>query len=293
MDTEEIVLQEGTKLVGIGGIGISKVDDTVFITSKGSSQPGAVNTIALYANEDGTIKSAGWRSYFEPEEERLNLANLNVSQRLNADSIFSNFFTTSMITTDHLLVHEIIDGPYLSVRQANIINLEVHEKFTVGHFKSNQANIINLEVHEKFTVGHFKSNQADVDKFTVHDTFDLISKRINLQFIEFKEKDNDNVFASILTDNHGYGPTFAITTKKETGETGCAFTIDNEHRVTIIDGALNISKPRIINDSKGSPGDKKGDIAVNNQYLYYCIRNYNGKTPIWVRWAVTDTQWSE
>jgi hypothetical protein len=272
MDTEEIILEEKTRLVGVGDIGISKVDDTVFIASKGSADPGAINTIALYASEDGKIKSAGWRSYYEPEEERFNLPNLNVSQRLNVDSLFCNFFTTSIITTDHLLVHETIDGPYLSV---------------------NQANIINLEVHEKFTVGHFKSNQADVDDFTVHNNFNLISKRINLQFIEFKEKDNNNVFAGILTDNHGYGPTFAITTKKETGETGCALTIDNQHRVTIIDGSFNISKKRIINDSKGSPGDKKGDIAISDQYLYYCTRNYNGITSIWVRWVVTDKQWSE
>lgn len=40
---------------------------------------------------------------------------------------------------------------------------------------------------------------------------------------------------------------------------------------------------RTIPDRTGSQGDVAGDIAYDSTYLYVCIANYDGSTPIWYR----------
>jgi len=54
---------------------------------------------------------------------------------------------------------------------------------------------------------------------------------------------------------------------------------------------LNIRRKRVITSSKGEKGDKQGDIVVNENYIYYCTKNYTGKSNIWVRWNVSDSEW--
>ena len=54
---------------------------------------------------------------------------------------------------------------------------------------------------------------------------------------------------------------------------------------------LTVRRKRVITSSKGEKGDKQGDIVVNENYIYYCTKNYTGKSNIWVRWNVSDSEW--
>lgn len=43
--------------------------------------------------------------------------------------------------------------------------------------------------------------------------------------------------------------------------------------------------------SIGEAGDRKGDIAYDNTYFYYCIANYTGSIHIWKRIEWTGSTW--
>jgi len=44
-------------------------------------------------------------------------------------------------------------------------------------------------------------------------------------------------------------------------------------------------------NSRGNPGDKKGDTAVDSIYFYYCFADYDGINNIWRRCEWTGTSW--
>jgi uncharacterized secreted protein with C-terminal beta-propeller domain len=45
---------------------------------------------------------------------------------------------------------------------------------------------------------------------------------------------------------------------------------------------LNL-KSNIVKSSVGVAGDKKGDVAIDENYFFYCTKNFNGVSKIWKR----------
>jgi hypothetical protein len=54
-----------------------------------------------------------------------------------------------------------------------------------------------------------------------------------------------------------------------------------------ISSRLNIERAT-IDSSLGAPGDAMGDIALDENYLYYCIKYYDGESKIWKRTKLED-----
>lgn len=55
---------------------------------------------------------------------------------------------------------------------------------------------------------------------------------------------------------------------------------------------LIIGQTSVPTHSYGAPGDIAGQVAFDNDYIYYCKQNYvNNSTDIWVRVVWTDTNW--
>jgi hypothetical protein len=116
------------------------------------------------------------------------------------------------------------------------------------------------------------------------------SKELYVNYLNFLKKEGTGRFASIHTDFFG-DHTLAIVTENNEGVTGCALTIDGTQRITIQDGKLNLKHTRTIASSVGIKTDRKGDLAIDNNYLYYCTRDFNRVSNIWVRWKISDNLW--
>jgi len=67
-----------------------------------------------------------------------------------------------------------------------------------------------------------------------------------------------------------------------------AFTKINQNFTEIYDQVIEASVPV---HSSGTVGDTKGMIAVDNNYLYVCVANYDDSTVIWKRIAWSDDSW--
>lgn len=42
---------------------------------------------------------------------------------------------------------------------------------------------------------------------------------------------------------------------------------------------------------KGCLHDSKGDFTVIENYLYYCTKDFDGISNIWIRWKASETEW--
>lgn len=54
---------------------------------------------------------------------------------------------------------------------------------------------------------------------------------------------------------------------------------------------VNVGFIAVPTASIGKVGDHAGLVAIDVTYLYYCIGNYDGITPIWKRQALTGATW--
>jgi hypothetical protein len=90
---------------------------------------------------------------------------------------------------------------------------------------------------------------------------------------------------SSSTGRISFSQTGTYVFKVVTTDGGTSFVITEEtNRTKKVDF-------RSITSSVGSPGDKKGDFAADESYLYLCKVDYNGTTDIWTRIALPTTTW--
>ena len=55
----------------------------------------------------------------------------------------------------------------------------------------------------------------------------------------------------------------------------------------LVNNKLNISTST-VKSSVGSLGDKKGDIAIDENYIYFCVKDFDGVSKIWKRTELTE-----
>lgn len=242
------------EIVGLFDINVSKVDNTIFISNKKVNDPGCVGSFALYADETGRIKSAGIALTYDSDLCLL------ASPAIITTNLTSVNIETNNIVSDKIKINDILVGANIDV--TNIAT----EILTVNHITT-----------EILTVNHY----IDIDSISVNSAFN--------KCLFFLDNDHDSFAKIHYTDISGHA--LALLTKKPDGTDGCALTIDGSQRVRILDGVLNIKHKRIIKSPKGNQGDHAGDIAINDNYIYYCKQNFNGITNIWVRTKFNETDW--
>ena len=251
------------EIVGLFDTEVSKVDNTFYISSKKTNKPGHPGTFAMYADEHGTVESAGLGLEYDREHEVL-VTTTVTSTYLNTDHIDTNNIATINLSTDQI-VSKNISTSHIDANQI------VSKNISTSHIDANDINTSLLIANS------INASNSEI--------FDLTTR-----YIHFLNKNDNTRFASIHSD-YFKEETLAVVTERGDGTSGCAVVIDKMQRVAIDEGRLNLRQKRTILSSIGDPNDKQGDIAIDNNYLYYCTKNYNGNTNIWIRWAVTDTNW--
>jgi hypothetical protein len=220
------------EIKGLLNIEVSQVDDVLFLANSLSPEPGAVDTFALYADENGKIKSAGILLTYNRETEVL-----------SAPSIVGHNFISNNMRTDYLEVKD-------TIKADRLVTENIETKTIVA-----DSLILNNDPSK--------------------------SKELYINYLNFLKKDGETRFAAIHTDFFNRH-TLAFITEKDDGTMGCAITIDSDQRVKIDQGRLNI-KPKPISSAYGARGDCVGDLVIDEDYIYYCKKNFNGSSKIWVR----------
>jgi hypothetical protein len=225
-------LSEIKEIKGLFNITVSQIDDILFLSNSIVPEPGAINTFALYADENGKIKSAGIGLTYNTETEILS------APSINGHNIASNNMYTE----------------YLNVKETIQTNKLVSE---------------NIEVKTIIADSLILNNDPNQ------------SKELYVNYLNFLKKDGTSRFAAIHADYFNRH-TLAFITEKDDGTMGCAIIIDSDQRVKIDQGRLNI-KPRHISSAYGVRGDRVGDLVIDENYIYYCRKNFDGSSKIWAR----------
>jgi hypothetical protein len=256
-------LSEIKEIKGLFNITVSQIDDILFLSNSIVPEPGAINTFALYADENGKIKSAGIGLTYNTETEIL-----------SAPSIVGHNFISNNMHTDYLTAKETV--------QADKFVSEIVETNTVV---SNNLHAEYLEVKDTIKADRLVSENIEA-KTIIADSLILNndpnqSKELYVNYLNFLKKDGKTRFAAIHAD-YFKRDTLAFITEKDDGTVGCAIIIDSDQRVTIDQGRLN-TRPKTITSAYGVRGDRVGDLVIDENYIYYCRKNFDGSSKIWAR----------
>lgn len=134
-----------------------------------------------------------------------------------------------------------------------------------------------------FTVGqsgdsymYNNGSKLTIGTMTGHDVlFHVNGVRYTAEAGRIKGATKNWVFGSGVTDKDGFA------------DTGEKVQVHGDVR---INGNL-IIQSRTITSSIGEEGDKKGMVALDDNYLYTCFANYDGASQIWYRTAITSSPW--
>jgi hypothetical protein len=100
-------------------------------------------------------------------------------------------------------------------------------------------------------------------------------------------KINENFTEIYSRDAVGSNFDFSFNTISTTNTNGnISLSPNGSGRVVVEDDVLQISTSKTPSGSVGSPGDRKGMVAWDNNYIYICTDNYEGSTHIWKRAAI-------
>jgi len=164
-------------------------------------------------------------------------------------------------------------------------------KSCVWDHKKNRLEIINVYsdvidtrlINSKIIKTEFvDADHQDVKTIIVNDYFH--SPKISIgNWLAFKSKkyEEHHCFRLQLKTDKAGNEVLTLTSfpNKDIPETPIIKINDN--RISFL-GIVNL-KDNTILSSLGTNGDKKGDISIDDNYLYFCVKDYNGKSKIWKR----------
>ena len=145
------------------------------------------------------------------------------------------------------------------------------------------------------TLAVYANNQGALESAGNELCWDALSSTLSCKFIATNNISlitNNKTQSSfeIWTEEWQPGLERLIISTKSSKDQEYAVTLDHQHRLKLR-GRLNLKPTLKPIKAIGSVGDQKGDMAVDEYYIYYCRRDYNGKYNIWSRWAVTELDW--
>ena len=222
----KIILKDGTVMIGVSGIVISKLDNTIFINNSAQIQEGTEGSLAFYCQDSmSTLHSTGDECKWNSETSTLSV----------------NFLVTENLTTKKLTAHHLI------TTQLTTENLTT-EKLTTNGLVTNDINITN-----RITFNNFEIKER--------------SKAVLSAFL--RNSHRNNLLIEFIDDNRQHNMLIAI---------------DKER--TYLNCNLNMKSKTIVS-STGCDGDLKGDIAVDENFIYHCTKDYDGISNIWKRSTLT------
>lgn len=222
----KIILKDGETLIGVSGIVISKLDNTIFINNSAQIQEGTEGSLAFYC-QDGmsTLHSTGDECKWDNKSATLTV-NFLITENLTTKKSTAQHLTTKQLTTENLTT----------------------EKLTTEKLMTKDINITN-----RITFNNFEIKERSKE---VLSSFLRNSHRNNL-LVEFIDSDAQHTLL---------------------------IAIDKER--TYLNCNLNMKSKTIVS-SIGCAGDLKGDIAVDEDFIYYCTKDFDSISNIWKRSSLT------
>ena len=236
------------ELIGVNDIVVSEIDNKIYITTKAHIYDSIEGSLAMYSADDSKqLEGTGPKCIWNKDALILEVENVS------SDTIQTKVIKSVEIESDHsttkAITAEAINSEYINAR---VVESD-HFTSKALHTESVDSEFVNSKkVAVKNWLG-FNSkikDNAHPFKFLMHQ---LDDKEILLLIAnEYKEDTNPKVLMAF-----------------------------EDNRVRFL-SQLNVV-PRTIKSSIGEIDDQIGDIAIDENFIYYCTQDFDGVTNIWKR----------
>jgi len=251
--SKAISITTSTQLIGINNITLSVIDDVIYINNNTVIDPGSSGSLSFYATDEGRISSTNNGLTWDTRSQTLNAVRIDIEEGLVA-----NHITTNKIVLSYL----------------KAVRVDVEEELVADRITTSKLILSDLSTDILNVDTIINTNQINVDGF-----------------LEFKlDKDKDNYSAKLhslpsISLQHPEWEDFCIRTPAVDDYDPVALRI-NPERVDI-NRVLNLL-PKTIKAPLGKLGDRKGDISIDQEFIYICIMDYTGRHKIWKKVKLLD-----
>lgn len=204
----EIIIQEGTKILGINNIVLSELDGTLYVNNAVKVESSVKGALAFYTEDGLSLAGTGLDMTWDKKEELLEVTKIK----------------TSSVESDHLTVADYITSC----------------KISIGKWLGFES--LSEKEEQPYKIKLMTKNGEEMLCFVTNEYINEAKSKVSLALSKDK---------------------FRINT------------------------GLNIQQ-RTIQHSVGSTEDSAGDVAVDENYFYYCIGEFDGTTKIWRRTQLTE-----
>ena len=259
-----------TKLQGINNITLSVIDDIVYINNNNFVEPGAYGNLAFYTSDNSKLSSSGHGLRWDKSTQVLNVTNIEIDGNLIVDRIIANQLSLSELV------------------------LSIDKEFETGSIKTKTLRSTKI-ITKNIETNYIKSEKliattSSFKNLVVSEIIDAEQLNLN-KFIEFKLNHTGTTYSAKIHSLPSISPIhpewedFCIRTNTVDDSDPVAVRV-NPERVDI-NRVLNLF-PRTIKSVIGKMGDRKGDISIDENWLYVCCSNFTGRHKIWKKAKLLD-----
>lgn len=252
----KIILKKNKELIGVSNIVISEIDNKIFINNSNQIHNSTKGSMAVYTEDNcSSLEGAGPSCQWNSETLTLEVTNINteksINKRIEAESI------------------QVSDSIHVSnLNTENSINKRIKAE-------SIQVSILNTEI----------STNKKIEAEAIHVSEFFETEKIAVKkWIGFASKKNPNEhpFKISLYSDRLTGKEYIVFIGNEYKESFRKnLIIFDEDRIRF-NQTINI-KQKTPNSSIGNRGDLAGDINFDENFIYYCTKDFDGESKIWKR----------
>ena len=285
-----------TKLQGINNITLSVIDDIVYINNNNFVEPGAYGNLAFYTSDNSKLSSSGHGLRWDKSTQVLNVTNIEIDGNLIVDRIIANQLSLSELVLSIDKEFETGSIKTKTLRSTKIITKNIETNYiksekliaTTSSFK----NLVVSEIidAEQLNLNKLIATTSSFKNLVVSEIIDAEQLNLN-KFIEFKLNHTGTTYSAKIHSLPSISPIhpewedFCIRTNTVDDSDPVAVRV-NPERVDI-NRVLNLF-PRTIKSVIGKMGDRKGDISIDENWLYVCCSNFTGRHKIWKKAKLLD-----
>lgn len=262
----KIILQNGKELIGISNIVVSEIDDKIYINTSSQIEDSVIGSFAVYRRDsDPSLMGTGNSCTWDYTTSTLKVENIDssvvISKAINAaditsDNIVSEFLKANNLVSTNInsvcITTELLDTPSIIAKNINSTYIT-----SIG---------VEAETIKSTEYANFKKLGIDYwFGFRSKDRLDTHPFKIDVA----KNPNNNKEMLLFCTNDYD-----------KDSKPSLLFGLEDSR--AYINGTLNITF-RTIESSIGAIEDIKNDIAIDDNFIYICVKDFDGVSNIWKR----------
>jgi hypothetical protein len=272
-----IILKDGKELIGISNIAISEVDDKIYINNISQINNSIKGALAFYsADNSPALMGTGAECTWNKDASMLEVLNITASFVTATNDVVAKRLVSDFLTVSN------IDASFVTATNDVVAKRLVSDCLTVDTVDASFVTATN-DVVAKRLVSDFLTVDA-IDSNFVSTAKLIVDKCIEFDSIKYTGTQPFKISLGINPQTNN--EVLVFSTNAYGDDTPSFPVLGLENNRVLLNGIANI-KTRTIVSPIGENTDMTGDIAIDDNFIYYCTSSFDGVSNIWKRCPIT------